>query len=1210
MSVELTAEQRVAVERRDGSLFVRAGAGSGKTRVLVERFVAAVCQDGLPVERVLAITFTEKAASEMKSRVRRRLLELGERDRAREAEAAAISTIHAFCSRLLRANALAAGLDPEYVVLDEPAAARIAIDAFDAALERFLDEAGATEALDLAATYTPDRLRAMVTTVHGRLRSQGKPPALDPIEPPPPDGQRARLTRAVVQALLELRPQAGQGKATIDKALGTLERCGRFLGALPDVEIADPADLAELAVKPGSAKALHTPVFEELAAAHAAYLAYCEATRAAADHALLARLLELFAARYAELKEGRSALDFDDLELRARDLLLSQPGVRDALRQRYAQVMVDEFQDTNLLQIEILDLIAQGNLFAVGDEDQSIYSFRHADVQLFRDRRAAAEQDGRAATLRTNFRSRPEILAAIDATFAAVWAERGFEPLVPPDGPAPDGAPRLEPSVELLLVDNQRKRWEDALGEDPFGPTLGDVPWRAAEARLLAERISQVAGPERPYRYGEVAILMRAGSDMAVYERALVERGIPAYAHGARGWWEAQQVGDLRAYLAALANPLDELALVTVLASPLAGVSLGGVACLRLRARALGRGLWWALEAGFLPGGDGSGDLAEAIEPSDRERLAAFVPRFAEERARAPRLSIEALIDRAVTDSGYDRVVLAMPAGDRRLANVRKLMRLARRFEADSGRDVRRFIDHLDERRLLGAREGEAPVEGESRDPAVRLMTVHGAKGLEFPVVCVADLGRTARGDSGSGLEVSQDGRVGLRLASLSGDSRGALEWERLKEEQTARAEEEERRIYHVAMSRAREHLILRGAIDAEKWAEPRPLGAPADWIWRALAPGAKQLLTDSSVGVDVREVEGIGELRVRGVLCTPANVDELLPGGRVPGAPSPSAPAAEPGAEPAAVPPPAFTGVPAPRSLPIARLSYSALEGYNRCGYRFYLERVAGLRGPDRTPALARAAARGASQLTLSFDERPAAPAEPAGVSALLRGTIVHELLEQLDFAQPAPPPIEDVEARLEAHGAPVTPEEVDRVRGLIAAFAGSPLRQRVAAGRRARRELPFAFELEVAPDAPQSLLVNGVVDVHVEEADGVLVVDYKTDPLDGADPAPIVADRYSTQRLVYALAALRSGAARATVAYCFLEAPDAPVEETFEAADAPALESRLLELAAGVLDGRFEPTDEPHRELCLTCPGRAALCVWGPDRTLREHPSAAVPS
>jgi ATP-dependent exoDNAse (exonuclease V) beta subunit len=221
-----------------------------------------------------------------------------------------------------------------------------------------------------------------------------------------------------------------------------------------------------------------------------------------------------------------------------------------------------------------------------------------------------------------------------------------------------------------------------------------------------------------------------------------------------------------------------------------------------------------------------------------------------------------------------------------------------------------------------------------------------------------------------------------------------------------------------------------------------------------------------------------------------------------------------------------------------------------------------------------------------------------------------VHELLEQLDFAQPAPPPIEDVEARLEAHGAPVTPEEVDRVRGLIAAFAGSPLRQRVAAGRRARRELPFAFELEVAPDAPQSLLVNGVVDVHVEESDGVLVVDYKTDPLDGADPAPIVADRYSTQRLVYALAALRSGAARATVAYCFLEAPDAPVEETFEAADAPALESRLLELAAGVLDGRFEPTDEPHRELCLTCPGRAALCVWGPDRTLREHPSAAVPS
>ncbi|MEA2376015.1 MAG: hypothetical protein QOD53_2478, partial [Thermoleophilaceae bacterium] len=1114
-------------------------------------------------------------------------------------------------------NALAAGLDPEYAVLDQPAASRIALDAFDAALEAFLAEARGTDALDLAATYTPDRLRAMVTTVHGSLRSQGKPPELPPLESPRASGELARLRAAVATALRELGPQAGSGK-TIDRALAALERCDRSIGALDDQAIAEPADIAEWAVKRGAAKALATPAFEELADAHAAYLAYCEASRAAADHALLARLLELFAARYAELKDQRSALDFDDLELRTRDLLLGQPDVREGLSRRYAQVMVDEFQDVNPLQDELLELVSDGNLFAVGDEHQSIYGFRHADVRIFRARQEAAAEAGRSIGLRTNFRSRSEVLAAVDTVFGQVWRD-AFEPLVPPEGGSPTAAPRAEPAVELLVVDRDKKRWED-VGEDLFGRTLGDVPvWRAAEARLLADRVGELAGPGRPFAYGDVAILIRAGSDMNVYERALVERGIPAYAHGARGWWEAQQVGDLRAYLSALANPMDELALVTVLASPLCGASLGTIACVRLRARALGRDLWWALSAAFVPGGDGAADLAGALDGEQRERVGAFVERLAGERARAPRLSLEALIDRAVTDSGYDRAILALPGGDRRMANVRKLMRLARRFEADSGRDVRRFIDHLDERRLLGAREGEAPVEGESREPAVRLMTVHAAKGLEFPLVAVADLGRHGRGDSGGGLQVSDDGRVGLRLASLSGESRGALEWERLKEEQNARAEEEERRIFHVAMTRAREHLILSGGLDLEKLPEPKPLAAPIDWIWRALLQGANTSPFEAPL-VEMEETTALGPLRVRCTTYKPSWVHELPPEVRAPDAMAPrdapapeaGAPAEAPASPDAGAPAPAFSGVPAPRSLPVAGISYSALEGYNRCGYRFYLERIAGLQGPERTRALASAAARGGEggQLVLSLDDRPERPPEPPGVSPLVRGTIVHELLERFDFTTAALPPDKEIEERIEAQGAPVTPEEVARVRGLIEAFAGSRLRERVAAGSRARRELPFAFELAIAPDAPQSLLVNGVVDVHVEEPGGVLVVDYKSNPLEGADPAAIVAERYTTQRLVYALAALRSGAPRVTVAYCFLEAPDAPVEETFAEADAPALEASLLELAAGVLEGRFQPTDQPHRDLCLTCPGRAALCKWGPDRTLREHPGAAVPS
>src|SRR3954449_3816452 len=206
--MEFTREQQEAISRRDGSLFLHAGAGSGKTRVLVERFVRAVLDDGVRVDQVLAITFTEKAAAELKGRLRTRFLELGERERAREAERAWVSTIHGFCSRLLRANALTAGIDPDYRVLDEARAARIAIDAFDRSLEEFVRSGG--ERLDLAASYTPDRLERMVRTVYSRLRSQGQTrPKLPPIEKPVESGERARLERALRAAGAALDGAAG-----------------------------------------------------------------------------------------------------------------------------------------------------------------------------------------------------------------------------------------------------------------------------------------------------------------------------------------------------------------------------------------------------------------------------------------------------------------------------------------------------------------------------------------------------------------------------------------------------------------------------------------------------------------------------------------------------------------------------------------------------------------------------------------------------------------------------------------------------------------------------------------------------------------------------------------------------------------------------------------------------------------------------------------
>ena len=207
--MQLTPEQAEAVGQRDGSLFLHAGAGSGKTRVLVERFVRAVLEDEVGVERILAITFTEKAAAELKGRLRRRFLELGEREKAREAEGAWVSTIHGFCARVLRANALAAGIDPDFRVLDEARAARLQIDAFDGALEAFLRAAARNEErLDLVASYTPDKLERMVRTVHSHLRSRGQTrPKLDPLPPPPRAPARARRGRGSAAAAAPSAPR-------------------------------------------------------------------------------------------------------------------------------------------------------------------------------------------------------------------------------------------------------------------------------------------------------------------------------------------------------------------------------------------------------------------------------------------------------------------------------------------------------------------------------------------------------------------------------------------------------------------------------------------------------------------------------------------------------------------------------------------------------------------------------------------------------------------------------------------------------------------------------------------------------------------------------------------------------------------------------------------------------------------------------------------
>jgi ATP-dependent exoDNAse (exonuclease V) beta subunit len=268
-----------------------------------------------------------------------------------------------------------------------------------------------------------------------------------------------------------------------------------------------------------------------------------------------------------------------------------------------------------------------------------------------------------------------------------------------------------------------------------------------------------------------------------------------------------------------------------------------------------------------------------------------------------------------------------------------------------------------------------------------------------------------------------------------------------------------------------------------------------------------------------------------------------------------------------------------------VDHLSYSALEKYGQCGYRFYLENVLQL------PARELSALDGA--LT---DESSATGSAPAR----LRGSIAHELLERLDLTAPTSVDPVEVLARARAHGADLDETTAADVARLVDAFAGSALRARLAAADDLRREAPFAFELPVPGGAP--VLVTGVVDAMVREDGATLVVDYKSDRLAGDDPGERVERSYGIQRLIYALAALRAGTETVEVVHCFLERPDDLVTATYAAADMSALEELLQGLAAGALAGDFAVSATPHRELCTGCPGRGTLCSWPLAETFRQ--------
>ena len=1098
------AEQLAAIDA-PGLVFVSAGAGTGKTTVLVERFVRAVCERGLPIDSVLAITYTERAAGELRGRIRRRFAELGRHALARELDGAWISTIHGFCHRLLKAHPFEAGIDPRFRVLDENQARVLAGEAFETALEEFC-ASDDPERIRLLATYRARGLRRMLTRVYETLRSAGRDLVLEVAERP---GLSTRLEELREAARCVIEDTAGMDAA--DTPRESAARALELLEPAPPFPAERLLDLSDVAARGGARERFAS--YEE--ARRAVEQAALDEL-AARDRALLEELLRRFADAYAAAKERESALDFEDLQLGARDLLRDHPSIRERESWHFRSVLVDEFQDTNRLQCELIDLLATEDLFFVGDEFQSIYRFRHADVEVFRERREAS---GGVLALTENYRSRPEVLEVINHLFSTDFGD-SFQPL---SAAGRFADPAFGPAVELLVTD--KASYRDS-----------GTHWRAAEAKHVAGRVQDLvdSGEATP---GEIVLLFAAGTDARIYEQALRELGLPTFRATGRDYYHQQQVVDLLSYLRLLHNRYDDEALVTVLASPFVGIS--NDALMHLRRSAERRPLFVGLERS-LPGG---------LSDRDARLFRAFRQRYDRLAGLAPRLSLEGLCERILTEHDYDLAVLAQWDGRRRYANLRKLARLARSYEELRGPDVEGFVRFVRDQDTVGASELEAVAEEEGTD-VIRLLTIHGAKGLEFKVVVVADAGRHGASRDSDEILCLPDGRLGFRVADpASGKRRPTSDYQEVKEAEDEASEAERRRLYYVAMTRAIDRLVVSGSIDPERSGDD---STPIGWVLGRLEAkelddagdgpveiernGARLLIRVDRWGAEPDEPEQSAEEQLAlfasngdaPVIADAPKLPDLLP-------------------------------VPEPPANRVRRLSYSALALYELCSYRFYAERIVGLR------------------------EAPAAGGDgDGGLAATELGDAVHVLLEQLDLAAPRPP--EALGNAVRGLYPAVTDGEVQRIGTLVEAYCQSSLARRIAALAGATAERSFAFEHD-------GVLLRGRLDVFHEAEGRAFVVDYKTNVLDEASPSEVVEREYRLQRLVYALACLRGGAAEAEVVYQFLERPEELVISRYKVEDLRALEAELSEAIAAIQAGEFHP--RPSDYACPTCPALNLVCA-----------------
>jgi ATP-dependent exoDNAse (exonuclease V) beta subunit len=1053
----------------DTTFLVEAAAGTGKTTLLVSRILNIVLAGRATLREIAAITFTEKAAGDLKVRLRQaieeRLREQGGfaapklRQALSDLEGMPVNTIHAFCADLIRERPVEAGVEPNFGVADELTSGLLLEETWEDWLAEALssDDQRLRAALEAGIRPGPEQGSGVTMFSLARELIEHRDSLAEEPMAPPWDAQRFAEAAAAIRATVESATalcSEGCKKPNDDKLMGGFLSLRAWSERAPQGDVSQYDTWFSSAPNPKSNVGRKDDWVSEGALAEARDACSAIKKRIAgatsqSSHRILHGLVAAvrpFVMRYEQAKREQRLLDFDDLLIVARDMLLRSREARDYFKRNFEFLLVDEFQDTNPLQTEIAFLLCErpedfaahwdearlfpGKLFLVGDPKQSIYRFRRADLDLYGRVKEIVERQGEMLQLAVNFRTVPAVIRELNPL---------FEPMM--QGPV-NG--RFEPEhVELkpFRVDERPgpRLW---LVPPPSDVEVGKVDlWRrqesggiAATIRKLVEMREPVRADGKPLKYSDIAVLYRTGTGLDALEEALRAHEVPYQVAGGKHYYSRLEFQDLLSVLVAVDNPYNGPAVVGALRSPFFGCSDADLAAHVAR-------------------GGSFNYLDESNTAADAVAAAFDVLRGLHDQRRAD--PPDAVIASLFRCTQALQIYAMKPHGEQRVANLLKVADMARGLGEAGVSSFSAVVRHLSAMEEISQGEGESPV-AEAEEDFVRLITLHKSKGLEFPVVVLAFLGHGMRRTDAVFLDAE------FRQLQIKGAGLQSSGFEEAAEAEKERAEYEERRLFYVGATRARDLLILpaywTNPPKDEESAEPYMLAYLGHRFPRSTPETWGDRFMDAS-GLDIQR-RATDALRFR-----PTPWEKL---------------------------PPEALAYRAHRNDWSAKLAARVAD----------LNASRGLATP--------------SALHRQPEEGEPLPASRETSRGALFGELVHRLFEVVDFASPQDlrpaVAIAAEELNLDAEMAD------DAVNKVMAALKLDLFAERAAHAKAIHREVPFTVPTDTG-------LMEGRIDLLLIEPDGAVIVDYKTDRL--ADEAAMLsrADFHRPQMEAYARALARLG-------------------------------------------------------------------------------------